>query len=164
MSRSTHLLRRFLASLWPGGPSGSSETWARDYLLVGEAGLWAQMSGADRRHAVAVARRVDEVLDHPERAVLAAALLHDVGKVDSGLGTPARVVATIVAMVGGERARSGPGRIGRYLRHPLIGSDLLSGAGSEPVTVAWAAEHHLSEGHWTVDPVIARALHVADDD
>ena len=164
MSRSTHLLRRFLASLWPGGPSGSSETWARDHLLVGEAALWDQMSGADRRHAVAVARRVDDALDHPERAVLAAALLHDVGKVDSGMGTPARVVATIVAMVGGQRARSGTGRIGRYLRHPVIGSDLLLGAGSEPVTVAWAAEHHLSERQWTVDPVIARALHAADDD
>jgi hypothetical protein len=30
--------------------------------------------------------------------------------------------------------------------------------------VAWAAEHHLSERQWTVDPVIARALHAADDD
>ena len=113
---------------------------------------------------MAVARRVDDALGHPERAVLAAALLHDIGKVDSGMGTPARVVATIVAMVGGQRARSGAGRIGRYLRHPVIGSDLLLGAGSEPVTVAWAAEHHLSERQWTVDPVIARALHAADDD
>ena len=95
---------------------------------------------------------------------MAAALLHDVGKVDSGLGTAARVVATLVAMVGGERARSGAGRIGRYLRHPLTGSNLLSAAGSDPVTVAWAAEHHLSEGQWTLDPVIARALHAADDD
>ena len=122
------------------------------------------MSGPDRRHAVAVARRVDNALDHPERAVLAAALLHDVGKVDSGLGTPARVVATLAAMVGGDRARSGTGRIGRYLRHPSIGSALLAEAGSESLTVAWAAEHHLSGRHWTVDPVIAGAVHAADDD
>ena len=65
--------------------------------------MWRRMSGPDRRHAVAVARRVDDRLRGANRPVLAAALLHDVGKVDSGLGTPVRVVATLAGVVGGDR-------------------------------------------------------------
>ncbi|MEC8947023.1 MAG: HD domain-containing protein [Actinomycetota bacterium] len=133
-------------------------------LLAGEVDLWRQMSGPDRRHAVAVARRVDDRLGGADRPVLAAALLHDVGKIDSGLGTSVRVVATLASMVGGDRMRSGDGRIGRYLRHPQIGADLLNAAGSDELTVAWAAEHHLPAERWTVDQATAEALHAADDD
>jgi len=164
LSRTGHLARRFVASLWPRGPSAAFEAWARSHLLGGEVALWDRMSGPDRRHAVAVARRADAMLVDPGRPVLAAALLHDVGKVDSGLGTPARVVATVVGMVGGRRARTASGRIGRYLRHPEIGADLLVEAGSDKLTIAWAGEHHWPPQHWTVDPVIAGVLHVADDD
>jgi len=164
LSRSGHLVRRFVASLWPGGPSGSSDDWAVGHLLDGEVDLWRRMSGPDRRHAVAVARRVDDLLDGADRPVLAAALLHDVGKVDSGLGTMARVVATLVGLVGGDRARTGGGRIGRYLRHPGIGAELLTAAGSDGLTVAWAAQHHLPPSRWTVAPMVAEALHAADDD
>ncbi len=164
LSRSGHLVRRFLASLWPGGPSTASEDWALGSLLAGEADLWRRMSGPDRRHAVAVAQRVDDRLEGADRPVLAAALLHDVGKVDSGLGTPVRVVATLAGMVGGDRVRSGNSRIGRYLRHPQTGADLLNAAGSDELTVAWAAQHHLPPDRWTVDQAIAEALHAADDD
>ena len=56
-------------------------------MTPGEAGLWRRMSAADRRHAVVVARRADATLGTAAtREVLAAALLHDVGKIDSGLG------------------------------------------------------------------------------
>ena len=164
LSRSAHLVRRFLTSLWPGGPPAASENWVLDSLLAGEADLWRRMSGPDRRHAVSVARRVDDRLGGADRSVLAAALLHDVGKVASGLGTLARVPATLAGMVGGDRVRSSDGRIGRYLRHPQIGADLLDTAGSDELTVAWAAQHHLPAERWTVDQAIAEALHAADDD
>ena len=60
------------------------------------------MSRADRRHAAGVARRVEVALgDEATRPVLAAALLHDVGKTESGLGTYGRVIATISG--GGDR-------------------------------------------------------------
>jgi len=122
------------------------------------------MSGPDRRHAVAVARRVDRMLEGAGRPVLAAALLHDVGKVDSRLSTPSRVVATVVGLLAGGRARKGHGRIARYLRHPEVGGRLLVEAGSDPLTVAWATEHHRPAGTWTVDRRIAEALRAADDD
>ncbi|MDP6867940.1 MAG: HD domain-containing protein [Acidimicrobiales bacterium] len=164
MSRSGHLVRRFFASLWPGGPAAISEDWALGYLLAGEADLWRRMSGPDRRHAVTVARRVNDRLGGANRSVLAAALLHDVGKIDSGLGTLARVAATLAAMVGGDRVRYSDGRIGRYLRHPQIGADLLTAAGSDELTVAWAAQHHLSADRRTVHQATAEVLNAADDD
>jgi hypothetical protein len=159
LSYLVHLARRFLGSLRPGGPSPSDEGWARSQLLPGEVAVWARMSGADRRHAAGVARTVAR--SHDDRPVVAAALLHDSGKVVSGLGTFARVGATLV---GAMRGRDVGGRVGQYLRHPELGAELLRQAGSDPLTVAWAAEHHLPPDRWTVPPEIAFALKAADDD
>lgn len=143
------------------------------------------------------------------RAVVAAALLHDVGKIESGFGTVARAGVTALAMLVG-RARlvrasdsptassvGGPGtarqpmgrpgissggtgrrearypwtgrqgigrRVALYLSHDRVGGDLLRLAGSEPLTSAWAAEHHLHESRWTIDRKIGSALKVADGD
>jgi hypothetical protein len=97
--------------------------------------------------------------------VLAAALLHDVGKTRVGLRTPGRVVATLAGMARGrERMAAGEGRIARYLRHDAIGAALLEEAGSDPLTVAWTREHHSPEDSWTVDPAVGAALKAADDD
>lgn len=125
----------------------------------------------------------------PDRAVVAAALLHDVGKIESGFGTVARAGVTALALavgrarlVGGSEfpnpdtvgglgtARQGTGRLafGRrvalYLSHDRVGGALLRLAGSEPLTSAWAAEHHLHESRWTVDRTIGSALKEADGD
>lgn len=141
-------------------------------LLPGELTLWRTMSGADRRHAVGVAHRVERALGHEAtRAVLAAALLHDVGKVESGLGTYGRVIATLSAKVAGpdmattwRRQRGFARKVGLYLQHDRLGGDLLELAGSDPVTVAWAREHHQPDTEWTVARPLAEALKAADDD
>ncbi len=148
-----HLSRRFLGSLWPGGPTAGGEAFAASVLQPNELALWRRMSGPDRRHSVAVARRVDD-----GSAVRAAALLHDVGKIEAGLGTFGRVAATII---GPGRAR---GRMAAYLRHDAIGARLLAQAGARPLLVAWAGEHHLPAERWTVPPEIGAALKAADDD
>ena len=75
----------------------------------------------------------------PCRAELAGVLLHDCGKLDSGLGTLRRVGATVWLNVRGERAGEGDGRIARYARHEEIGAQMLLVAGSDPVTVALVA-------------------------
>jgi hypothetical protein len=149
------------------------------------------MSNADRRHAIGVAREVTRRWPAapvapagappdggPARPVLAAALLHDVGKVESGLGTMARVVATVL-WAGLDDARAerwatlepdqGPlvalrGRLGRYRRHPEIGAALLREAGADPLTAAWAGEHHRPETTWTVPLPVGRLLKACDDD
>lgn len=106
-----HLAGRFVGALWPGGPSAADEAWARGWLAEGERTLWARMSGPDRRHAVGVARGTQALLPGggADRAVMASALLHDVGKVESGLGTLARAAVTGVALVVGRRRLAGPG-------------------------------------------------------
>jgi HD superfamily phosphodiesterase len=96
--------------------------------------------------------------------VVAAALLHDVGKVDSGLGTLARVPATLVGLLARERAVRGGGRVARYLRHDAIGAELLRSAGADPRTATWAGEHHLPPDRWTVPPAAGEVLKAADDD
>ena len=76
---------------------------------------------------------------HPP--VLAAALLHDVGKNECGLGTYGRVIATVSgAAIGRDadtirawtRTRGFTRRVGLYLQHPKLGGDLLGMAGSDP--------------------------------
>lgn len=153
-----------MVSLWPWGPAKNKERWARSQLTESETRLWLQMSRPDRRHAVAVAYRVDQALGGAERSVLVAALLHDIGKVDSGLSTLARVVATLFGILVGDRARIGQGRVARYLRHPEIGAQLLVEAGSCPLAVTWAREHHLPLERSTVDFGFAKALSDADND
>lgn len=161
-----HLASRFFGALDPRGPAPAAEAWALDHLGPGEAALWVRMSGPDRRHALGVARRVVEALGPAvERPVVAAALLHDAGKVEAGLGTIARVPATLAGLVAGrERAARWQGRVGTYLRHDATGAALLAGAGADPLTVAWAAEHHLPRERWTVPASIADVLKAADDD
>jgi hypothetical protein len=167
-----HLARRFFGALRPGGPPASEQAWVDEQLLPEERRLWQQMSGPDRRHAAGVAREVQRALGHEaSRPVLAAALLHDVGKVESGLRTYGRVVATLSAKVAGadmahtwRRQRGFPRRVGLYLLHPDLGADLLELAGSDPLTVAWAREHHLPDDQWTVPKHLAVALKSADDD
>lgn len=170
--RAGHLTKRFIGSLSPKGPSRESEEWVRSLLTEDEQGLWRRMSKADRRHAIGVAREVKRQLGHEATtAVLAAALLHDVGKVSSHLGTYGRVVATLAGAAAGrsmaEAWTEGKGftrRVGLYLRHAPIGADMLAMAGSDPLTVTWTREHHLPEEEWTLPKDIAHALKTADDD
>lgn len=129
------------------------------------------MRGPDRRHGVQVARRVERALgDEASRAVLAAALLHDVGKTVAGLGTYGRVVATLCGAVTDEstqqvwvEARGFTRRVGLYLTYPPRGADLLAMADSDPLTVAWAREHHRPPDEWTVPRALGEALAAADD-
>lgn len=172
MARLTHLTRRFFGSLRPGAPSATECAWVREILSPTEQELWESMSNPDKRHAVGVARDVQTRLGEEATApVLAAALLHDVGKTVSGLRTYGRVIATISGRVAGHEmavawseTRGFTRRVGLYLDHARLGGDLLGLAGSDPLTEAWAREHHLPEAEWTVPIHLGRALKAADDD
>ena len=169
-----HLVRRFVGMLVPVGPRASRRSWAEAQLLPDEVVLFRRMKPADRRHAVGVARRVRSAGgDDLAREVLAAALLHDVGKVESRLGVYGRTVATLSSAVvrhdpevirDWTRTTGMTRRVGLYLQHPRLGGDLLAVAGSDPLTEAWAREHHLPEDRWTVPVEVGRLLKAADDD
>ena len=121
-----HLVRRFLSSLSSRPPSAADTAWAESFLLEAEVQLWRRFGSPDRRHAIIVSRRFAS-LGSWTREEMAGALLHDVGKLDSGLGTAARVVATVV----GPRTE----RFRRYHDHEPIGADMLAAAGSSSITV-----------------------------
>jgi len=163
-----HLAGRFFGSLSRTPPSPEDQRWVASVLGSGELLVWDRLPATDQRHAVGVARRAEAALggsDAAPRWAVAAALLHDAGKVDAGLGTFGRVGATVWAgLRGRERVAAGQGRVARYLAHPAIGADLLRAAGSDPRTVAWAAEHHLPPERWSVPKDVGTALKEADDD
>jgi hypothetical protein len=174
-----HLSRRFFGALLPFGPSSTHEAWALDHLITGEQALWHRMSGPDRRHAVGVAQDTIRLLGSEEvpREVTAAALLHDVGKVESSFGTIARALVTFAGIAvgraglltwadrhGGKERPSARARVGLYLSHDRVGAELLQAAGSHPLTVSWAAEHHLAAERWTIDPKLSAVLKAADGD
>jgi hypothetical protein len=171
VKRLLHLVRRFFASLLPIGPKADDDAWARSLLSEAEQDLWSTMARVDRRHSAAVARRVEaELGERATQPVLAAALLHDVGKTIPRLGTFGRVIATLSEAVAGEdtarhwvETRGFTRRVGQYVLYPEFGVDLLRMAGSDDLVVAWSREHHLPEPDWTIDPELGRTLQQADD-
>jgi hypothetical protein len=159
-----HLARRFIGSLSRQPPDEHDEQWAESHLLAHEAHLWRRMSNADRRHAILVARRFAAIRTaalgpepthepsrgepsrgEPSRDEMAAALLHDVGKIESGLGTFGRVAATVL----GPRTL----RFRSYHDHERIGADWLAEGGSTAATVQLVHRHGPA----------ADALSLADD-
>ena len=172
MAGAGHLVKRYFGSLLPIGESKADRPWVHDALLPTELEIWNRMSRQDRRHAAGVARRVERALGaEATRPVIAAALLHDCGKSVSHLRTTGRVIATLSAKVAGRDMAAAwsetsgfTRRVGLYLEHPRLGADLLGLAGSAPLTVAWAAEHHLPPEDWTVPAEIGQVLKDADDD
>ena len=127
-----HLAARFFGSLSSRPPEAADEQWAVSQLLPGELELWQRMSNQDRRHSVTVARRFATARPQATRAEIAGALLHDVGKIECGLGTWGRVAATVFGL----RGRGST----LYHDHERIGADLAAAAGSEPATVDLIAE------------------------
>ena len=99
----------------------------RAVLLAAEFELWSRMRVEDRRHSIEVLARFDERTTGASRAERAAALLHDIGKLDSDLGVTARVLATMIGPRGS--------RLTRYHDHVRLGVELLGSIGSDPVTV-----------------------------
>jgi hypothetical protein len=140
-----HLARRFVTSLSRRPPEVADTVWVARWLTPTEMELWSTLSPADQRHAVEVARRFARRRPAATASEMAGALLHDVGKVEAGLGTFGRVAATVV----GPRGR----RFRLYHDHEAIGARLAEAAGADPVTVA------LIEGHGPA----ADDLRAADD-
>ena len=149
-----HLARRFARSLSTQPPTPVDAAWGESFLAPAELQLWRRLGNVDRRHSLQVARRFHHLRPAASRAELAGALLHDIGKLESGLGTGLRVVASIV----GPRTA----RLRRYHDHEVIGASWLSTGGSDPITVQLVAG---SAGS-SADPGLAAAgaaLRIADD-
>ncbi len=191
--RPIHRARRFASSIRPGRISESDREFVRDLLTDAEDRLFERMSSPDQRHAVAVAHAVevgladlvDVAISDPnapvagvrfsnrrdrDRTVLAAALLHDVGKNAAGLRTYGRVVATLSGRVAGDdvaevwQSTSGfTRRVGLYLRYPALGADMLRISESHSWVIAWAEQHHEPPESWSIPLEIGELLSRCDD-
>jgi hypothetical protein len=176
VGRHVHLVRRFVGALWPGAPRSADVVWVTTVLNDRELTVWRRLPAHDRRHSIAVARRVEAALagtEHADRRWLEAALLHDVGKLDARLGVFGRVAATLAgALAGHEIAdawsekRGVTRRFGLYLRHAELGADRIRMCDGSHEAAVWAAAHQdpsRYDGTGFPGAVVA-ALATADDD
>ena len=99
----------------------------RRHLLEDEFSLWTKMTAIDQRHSLVVAQRFVTLKPDAQRDHVAAALLHDVGKVESDLGITMRVIATLI----GPRTK----RLLAYHNHEAIGLALCVKAHSTTETL-----------------------------
>jgi hypothetical protein len=171
-----HLVRRFARALWPGAPRDYDVAWVRGILRPNELELWRALPKYEQRYTIRVARLVDEELAGTQYAGdarwLAAALLHDAGKLDAGLGVIGRSVATVMgaaaraARVDSWAHTSGfRRRVAWYLRHDERGADRIRGLGGREEAARWAwAHHHRDRWPDTGIPFpVAEALEAADN-
>jgi HD domain len=172
-----HLAGRFTRALWPGPPRPDDLAWVGAILTPDGLVQFRRQPNHDQRHAIGVARDVQSRLAGTEYADdprwLAAALLHDIGKLDSGLGIYGRVVATVSASVAGRdtadawsESRGFTRRVGLYLRHADLGADRIRLAGEPEEAARWSAAHH-DPAKWAELPIpeaVVVALDAADND
>jgi hypothetical protein len=172
-----HLSGRFVRALWPGPPRGDDLAWVETVLTPGGYAVFRRQPHHDQRHAIGVARDVQARLAGTEFADdprwLSAALLHDVGKLDSRLGVYGRVVATVSAAAAGREhaqvwsdSTGFTRRVGLYLRHAELGADRIRLAGEPEEAARWATAHH-DPSTWADLPIpqpVVAALDAADND
>jgi hypothetical protein len=135
MKNQRHLARRFFTSISKRPPEAKDIAWVNEMLLANEFELWNLLKPNDQRHSIEVARRFTGLHSAFTRDQVAAAMLHDIGKVESELGVLGRVVATIVGPHGI--------KFRNYHNHELIGLNLCRNAGSSVETLRlldWSAE------------------------
>jgi hypothetical protein len=136
--------------------------------------LFERYNPHDRAHSLAVASAVTEggadQSDPEDRWITQAALLHDVGKVESDPSTLLRVVGTVLGVLHLQERSAGwidsggrLARLGRYMNYRSIGAELLAAAGSDQRVIAWALEHHSPAAEWSVPAEGAALLRAADD-
>ena len=176
LRRAAHLSARFVSSLVPRQVSATDRVWVASILEPAEFELWLRMSRADAAESVGVARRIERSLcahplldsntDRPRHSdstirlndVCAAALVHDVGKLDSGLAPFGRAVATVGGALAGHgiaaawsSSRGFTRRAGLYLRHHELGADRIGLIGGRRCASDWARVHHDSSRWPTID-------------
>jgi hypothetical protein len=177
MAKLTHLSGRFFGALRPGAPRPDDVAWVQTVLTPDGFVIFRRQPNHDQRHAIGVARDVEARLEDTEYAAdprwPAAALLHDIGKLDSHLGVYGRVVATVAGAVAGRdhaaawsQSSGFTRRVGLYLRHTELSADRIRLAGEPEEVALWSEAHH-RPNTWPDLPIpapVVDALDAADND
>ena len=158
MASFAHVVRRFFGHVLARPLTDVDIEFIRTLISPDEEPLfWRQRLG-DQQHAVVTARRMLSTHAHG-RAVLRAALWHDIGKIDSDLGAVTRAFATVARLLRLPR----PIRWRLYEDHGPIGARYLAAMGCEPLVVDFA-RFHPDSGPSVYSKAIWESLLRADDD
>jgi hypothetical protein len=147
-------------------------TYVRERLDTPELlDLFTRMSRADQHHGIAVARTLECRREHnPD--LIAAALLHDVGKSRVRVSVWARVMVVLgewllpnaAARWGQGEAKGLPRAFVVRRRHAAWGAEMTDGAGASAITVGLIRSHHEPDGAPTGTRRMLAALHAADEE
>lgn len=167
LSRLLYRARQFRLALCGPWPPVSDETLS-PYLSPPLMAIFRRMTPAEQAHALSVFQRLQQAgYDQPD--LLAAALLHDVGKSLSPLSVWDRVLIVLTK-------RFFPRQVQRWseqsshplcrpfvvaARHPAWGADLAAAAGASPRTCDLIRSHQ--DNSILDDPLLA-ALQQADNE
>ena len=146
--------------------------WVSSQLSQSEFTYWTKLPLADKSHSFQVAKQTQSLIGDREKVFIAAALLHDIGKLESGFGTFGRVFATLVCLFfplgkmekWAQKNRGLRRRLIDYAKHPELGAKLLKGIGSKEQTITWVLEHHSEREKWDTPKEIAEILSSSDND
>jgi hypothetical protein len=133
---------------------GDELSQAQDLLSEHESRLFFAMERRDQRHALEVMRRLRESTD--DRAILAAALLHDCGK--GSVPVWLRVLNVMAPWAVQGLSKAGSRAAYRLGHHAELGATMADAAGSDPTTV------RLIRGHIEPDEAWMHELLIAADD
>jgi len=166
LSRLVYRIRQFrLAAFGPWQPV--SDTSLSLFLSPQLISLFRRMTPSEQAHSFSVLQRL-QAAGHQDQDLLAAALLHDIGKVNLSLSLWDRSLVVL-------GKRFFPRRIDRWssgkpagwrrpfvvaVHHPAWGADLVAAAGASPRSVDLVRRHQ--EADAGDDPWLA-ALRQADD-
>lgn len=148
-----HLARRFVGFLTAKPLTPAEQSTVRSILSPPLAQAYFAQQSEDQRHAFDVRERLGG-----HEFLYEAALLHDIGKTDSGLGAISRSFATMWNRVG----LPATGRWSEYLNHGEAGAQQLEGLGAGDLAIAFA-RHHPGTTPRGIDPEAWHLLEQADN-
>ena len=125
------------------------DVWASGWLLLSEWRLYLAMDPRDRAHAVRVAQALLRAYPSARGELVAAALLHEVGKAGRVYRVWERVLVGLVPLgliPWGPLGRWQPLRL--RLQHPALGAAAILAAGGRSAVARLVAAHH----HPGLDP------------
>jgi hypothetical protein len=147
------LAKRLIDAFQPASLTTAEQTWVRSLLTQEEFGLWSKLSPYDQRHGVRVAQAVHRRLAATQYAGdsrwLSVAIMHDIGKLESNLAMHERMLATLagrtVSLSTASRwASSAHGltrRVGKYLNHGALGSEMIRSVRGREEIALWSSVH-----------------------
>ena len=147
------VLAERLIDIFHRAPLAAEQTWVKSLLTREEFDLWSRLSPYDQSHSIRVAQGVHRRLAATQYAGdsrwLSVAIMHDIGKLESNLALHERMLATLAgrivklstAMRWASSARGLTRRVGRYLIHGALGSEMIRSAGGREETALWSSVH-----------------------